>query len=82
LKRTLKHNGVCVLVVQDSYYKEIHNDLPKIFTEIGSSNGFELNHRVDFSQSQTMAGINPNVKQYRKKFGATESVLCFVKSQS
>ncbi len=80
LNRTLKPNSACVLVVQDSYYKEIHNNLPKIFTEIGSSNGFELTHQVDFSQSQTMAGINPNVKQYRKKFGATESVLCFIKS--
>lgn len=80
LNRTLKSNGACVLVIQDSYYKEIHNDLPKIFTEMGSSSGFELNNRIDFSQSQTMAGINPNVKQYRKKFGATESVLCFIKS--
>jgi hypothetical protein len=80
LKRTLKPEGLCVLVVQDSYYKEIHNDLPRIFIEIGNSNGLKLNHRVNFNQSQTMAGINPNVKQYRKKFGATESVLCFINS--
>ena len=78
IKRTLKPNGVCVLVIQDSYYKEIHNDLPKMFIEMGNSNNLELNHRVDFNQSQTMAGINQNVKQYRKKFSATESVLCFV----
>lgn len=78
IKRTLKSKGNCVLVVQDSYYKEILNDLPKMFIEMGKANGLELNHRVDFSQSRTMAGINPNVKQYRKKFSATESVLCFV----
>jgi len=77
IKRTLRPGGACVLVIQDSYYKEIHNDLPKIFIEMGKTNGLKLNHRVDFNQSQTMAGINPQVKQYRKKFSATESVLCF-----
>jgi hypothetical protein len=45
IKRTLKSNGSCVLVIQDSYYKEIHNDLPQIFIEMGQSNGLKLNHR-------------------------------------
>jgi len=31
LYRILNSNGGCILVVQDSYYKDIHNDLPQIF---------------------------------------------------
>ena len=33
--------------------------------------------RIDFIQPQTLAGVNPAVKEYRKTFSATESVLFF-----
>jgi DNA modification methylase len=80
LKRTLKPEGACVLVVQDSYYKDIHNDLPKVFIEMAEANSLKLARRTDFHQLRTMAGINPAVRKYRGNFSATESVLCFLKS--
>jgi hypothetical protein len=78
LHRILVPHGRCVLVVQDSYYKDIHNDLPQIFIEMAGANGLQLAHRVDFGLTRTMASIHPIVRRYRKNFGAVESVLCFV----
>lgn len=78
LHRILKPNGICVLVVQDSYYKDIHNDLPQIFIEMAENHQFELGRRVDFG-SKTLARINPSTRQYHPRSQAIESVLCFVK---
>ena len=39
LTQTLKPGGGAILVVQDSYYKKIHNDLPSIITEMGEAHG-------------------------------------------
>jgi hypothetical protein len=76
-RRVSKPGGTCVLVVQDSFYKDQHNDLPGIITEMAKGNGFNLYKRFDFKQSQTLAGVNPAVRDYRTTFTATESVLCF-----
>ncbi|GHN03006.1 DNA methylase [Cytophagales bacterium WSM2-2] len=75
ISRILKPNGVSVLVVQDSYYKDIHNDLPKIITEMSEVNNLSLTKRKDFLTSQNMVGINPAVKKYNRSLKATESVL-------
>jgi DNA modification methylase len=77
IARVLKPTGTCVLVVQDSHYKDLHNNLPQIVTEMGSSRGLELCERVDFPLNYTRAGQNPQVHKYRSSFGACESVLFF-----
>jgi len=79
LARVLKVGGGCVLVVQDSFYKDIHNDLPKIVTEMCRIDGLRLRRREDFFLKRSMAGINPKVKVYRTGADACESVLCFEK---
>jgi DNA modification methylase len=78
LKRVLRPNGVCILVVQDSYYKDLHNDLPRIFAEMAENSGLELKRKVDFSLKKTMADINSRSNKYNKKSGLTESILCFL----
>jgi hypothetical protein len=80
--RVLRSDGKCVVVVQDSYYKNLHNNLPVILTEMALSNGLATEGRRDFPLSRTMAGINPGAKDYRDSFGATESVLVLRKSAS
>jgi len=80
--RVLSPGGKCVLVVQDSYYKDLHNNLPVVLTEMATSGGLALEERCDFPLSRTMAGINPGAKGYRASFNATESVLMFGKSTS
>jgi len=76
LARVTKPGGRCILVVQDSYYKEIHNDLPRMLIEMSANYGFKLGRKVDFQHARTMAGINPRIRQYRCETGATESVIC------
>lgn len=75
--RVLKPSGRCVLVVQDSYYKDVHNDLPAILTEMAEIRGLRLRDRNNFAHPRTLAGINPGTHEYRSSFSAVESVLVF-----
>jgi hypothetical protein len=75
----LKTGGTAVVVVQDSYYKELHNDLPSIFGEMGRETGLVLRRRNDFRLARSMAGINPYSRKYNRTPGALETVLCFQK---
>jgi hypothetical protein len=79
LSQVLRKNGGAILVVQDSYYKEIHNDLPSIIIEISEAYGLKKRRRADFRMSRSMSGINPNTRLYRKSTGSVEAVLCFSK---
>jgi SAM-dependent methyltransferase len=79
LERVLTPGGICILVVQDSYYKDVHNDLPKILEEMASECGLQMARRDDFVQGQSMAQINSRARKYRDAMSATESVLCFTK---
>ena len=74
----LKPGGQGVLVVQDSYYKDIHNDLPKIITEIGAGHGLNLVQSKSF-HLRSMSDVNPGRKTHVRPSGATESVLCFTR---
>jgi len=78
--RVLESSGLCCLVVQDSYYKDIHNNLPDIFVEMSKNLGLVLVARSDFVAGRTMAAINPAVRPYRTNPSANESVLCFAKT--
>lgn len=80
LASVLANSGHMFLVVQDSYYKDLWNDLPTIISEIAESHNLNVMGRYDFSHGRTMAGINRGTKQYRKTSRATESVLWVQKS--
>jgi hypothetical protein len=79
ISRVLKNGGGCALVVQDSYYKEIHNNLPNIIAEMAANNGLDLVSKTDFKSTNNMADVNPGTKKYRPQAEATESVLLFSK---
>lgn len=79
LGRVLKTYGRLVMVVQDSHYKELRNDLATIVSEMALSAGFELSDRADFCSGRSMAQLNSHVKKYRTSGSAVESVLCFTK---
>jgi hypothetical protein len=70
--------GAAILVVQDSHYKEIRNDVPSIVVDIASQYGLELRRREDFQVKTSMSGLNPRARIYNKH-SKLESVLCFQK---
>ncbi len=77
IARILSKEGSCVLVVQDSRYKEIHNDVPAIVCEMAAQCGLGLVRREDFPTGRTMALLNKKAKKYISQRVTTESVLCF-----
>lgn len=75
----LKSAGIAVFVVQDSYYKDLHNDVPSMLSDIAERRGLALRRREDFQLVRSMSGINPHTRIYKRAPGAVESVLCFQK---
>jgi hypothetical protein len=80
LSRVLRPGGKAILVVQDSYYKELRNDIALITQEMAQTFGLTLQARKDFAASRSMASINNRARKYRATAVATESVLCFTKA--
>lgn len=78
--RVLSTSGPCVLVVQNSYYKEIRNDVALIIKEMTKSMGLKLNHQADFIAARSMVGLNKKSKQYLEKRHTVESVLVLEKT--
>ncbi len=78
-RRVLRPSGQCVLVAQDSYYKEVRNDLPASVTEMAKSLGLSLKRRYDYQVDHTFAGMHPHRKTYRTHSHAVESVLWFAR---
>lgn len=79
LNRTLIDGKHCVLVVQNSYYKDILIDLPEIFCEMGESVGWRLSQRSEFDVKNSMVSANQRAKKYRASAKVVESVLLFTK---
>jgi len=77
LSRVLKPHGSCVLVIQDSYYKDVHNDVPTIAVEMAEYAGMTLRRRDDFSSNRSMVCMNQRAKKYLMSRKNVESVLCF-----
>lgn len=79
INRVLKPGRGAVLVVQDSHYKDLHNDVPQIVVEMGAAHGLSLRLKRDFIASRSMSGLNRHSKKYRPSQEAKESVLWLVK---
>jgi hypothetical protein len=75
LRRTLKADAPCALVVQDSYYKDVRIDLAQALIDMGAGLGWSNAERIDFDVPHTMAGMHPGSQQWRTSSKATESLL-------
>lgn len=75
----LKLDGPCVLVIQDSYYKEHLIQLQLIAEEMAAVHGLEVVDRWHFNVPRTKAAVHPHRAKYRQAASATESVLLFRK---
>ncbi|MBN2970663.1 site-specific DNA-methyltransferase [Roseomonas aeriglobus] len=75
----LKKDAVAVLIVQDSYYKDVHNPLPLIITEMAAQVGLSQIDQKDFNSVRSMSGINSSSTIYREHKRPVESVIVFRK---
>ena len=75
LRRVTKERSPFGLVIQDSYYKEVHIDLARAMTELAESHGWDLSERFDFKVPHRRANMNPAARQYKRGVRATESLL-------
>jgi hypothetical protein len=78
--RALTPSDLSFLVVQDSYYKDIHVDLACIADEMAVKVGFDIENRFDFSASRSMAGLNSAARGYRDRHKHVESILVWRKA--
>lgn len=78
INRVLKPDGDAILVVQDSYYKDLHNNLPLFIEEIAFNSGLKLEGRVNF-EARSLSNINSKSLNYRSRKPIYESVLHFKK---
>lgn len=77
----LRPGGACAIVVQDSYYKEVHNDLAGIVQQMGATAGMPVVDRLDFSVPRVRAQMNARARAYRSNFTATESAVILKRSR-
>ena len=75
LRRVMRYGAPAILVVQDNYYKDLHNDTAKILSEMARALDFESVTRQDFPVVRNRASMNPRARQYRTKASAVESIL-------
>ncbi len=78
LDRVIRPGGAAVLVVQDSYYKELHADVPQAIVDMALSQGWSMLARHDY-KVVTKAYINSRARQYGAPRPATEAVLAFTR---
>jgi hypothetical protein len=77
--RVLQQGGALVLVVQDSEYKGIRNDLASTASEMLESFGLGCVGRSDFEKRISMRSLNVGSKMYSSGRPPVESVLTFKK---
>jgi DNA modification methylase len=79
IARVLKPRAYSVLVVQDSYYKDVHNDVPVIVAEMAEMAGLVFKRRADFTVRSSMVQLNTRARQHLEHRNTRESVLCLAK---
>lgn len=77
--RVLKHHAPFVLVVQNSYYKEVRNDVALIVEEMAQNLGLGLSYHADFLAARSMVDLNKKSKFYLEKRQTVESVIVLEK---
>jgi hypothetical protein len=75
MRRVMIDGAPAILVVQDNYYKDLHNDTAKILSEMAATRGFSSVKRHDFPVIRNRASMNPRARQYRSTTSAVESIL-------
>lgn len=75
--RVTRSGGPVCIVVQDSFYKELHIDLQRIVSETMSELGRSEVHRVDFRAPNVRSRMNPRARAHRRRRQHHETLLIF-----
>jgi hypothetical protein len=73
----LSLSGVLVIVVQNTYYKEILVPVADILIEMAEASGFKLQERRDFKVKTALSRLSPFSRKSTPKHELSESVLLF-----
>lgn len=82
ISKVLKLNGLFIPVVQNSFYKEINNDLAEVIVEMSANFGMSLIRHDKFESKINMSSINSRSNKYIVGKKIAESVLIFKKMES
>ncbi|MBU7008721.1 site-specific DNA-methyltransferase [Phosphitispora fastidiosa] len=77
--RILNKNGIAIIVVQDSWFKDVYVDVPGIVIEFAQSCGFSIIEKNDYEVRNNMNYINTKSRGYKKSKRSVESVITFRK---
>lgn len=80
LGRVVKGGGRVCLVAQDSYYKDVHNDLPILIREMASSCGFNFMGEFKYVKKNPISSINARSAAYREYRRPCETAVLFQRS--
>jgi hypothetical protein len=80
ISRVLKPHSPCVLVVQDSHYKEVRLDLANVYQEMAETFHLKSQGRINYPNGSSLARINRGTRRYRERVNAVESVLMLYRS--
>lgn len=81
IDRVLKSNGQAIIVVQDSYYKDLYLDLSKVFSEMTSTLSWGLVAHEKYQAKSLMSRINSKSRNYQKDTELVEHILIFKKGE-
>ncbi|MCP5066960.1 MAG: hypothetical protein GY946_10370 [bacterium] len=73
--RSVSRDGRLAVVVQDSYYKELHVDLQTVTIELLEVSGRELVHREDFRAPHLISNMNSHARRHRATRRHHETLL-------
>jgi DNA modification methylase len=77
INRVLAPGGICAIVIQDSYYKNLRLDLPGVVSQMARTIGWSEEGKFSFPVETAYAMMNPASRRYRPAYSATETFLVF-----
>ena len=80
INRVLKKDGVMSLVIQDSWFKDIHVNVPELVIEIAGMCGLRGSYR-SIPVKNNMANINTRSREYVNNKKAAESIITLKKEK-
>ena len=77
MKTWLRPGGLAFLVVQDTYYKDLHVPVADLLIDIAATQGFSLMGRQDWRVRSSLSQLSPHSRRRLPNRSLSESVIAF-----